>query len=149
MKRTLVLVAALFLIGSLAAWAEGSAANPAVSPAPGGGSCALPDLAGLSPAQVALAALRAGIEMRPVDSVTAAGIPACPTTFACSSLPGCGSTMVCSLTAMGPCCTTGTAVLCCGGTGSHIFVERCPCTCVSEDCPRLCETSTQVTRSCS
>src|SRR4029077_3280190 len=147
MKRTLVLVAVLFLIGALAAWAEGNPAGSpaAAAPAPAG-SCTLPNLAGLSPDRTAVAPPGAGLQMSPPDASTAAGIPACPTTFSCSSLAGCGSSMVCSLTAMGKCCVSGDAILCCANT---LFVERCPCKCVSEDCPRLCDSSTQVSLSCS
>jgi hypothetical protein len=136
MQRTLVLVAALFLIAPLAAQAE----NPVK------GSCSLPDMAGLSPDQIAVAALRAGLTMSPADTSTGIPVQSCPTTFECSSIAGCGSSMVCTVNPIGQCCLAGTVVLCCANT---MFVERCPCKCVSEDCPRLCEVSTQVTRSCS
>jgi hypothetical protein len=138
MKPTLVLVAVLLFTSSMA-WAQGSAADPRLA-----NGCALPDLAGLSPDQVAVAALGAGLQMSAASSDPT--IPACPVTFECSSIAGCGSSMVCSATAIGQCCTLGTAVLCCANT---ILVTRCPCKCVLEDCPRQCAQSTQVTRSCS
>jgi hypothetical protein len=133
-KRTLVLVVVL-LFTSHFAWAEGTAA---------GGGCALPDLAGLSPDQVAVAALQAGLQMSAATSATP--VQVCPATFQCSSIAGCGSSMVCSATPIGQCCSVGTVVICCSST---IFVIRCPCKCVLEDCPHQCAQSTQVTRSCS
>ncbi|HEX3553894.1 MAG TPA: hypothetical protein VIA62_11770 [Thermoanaerobaculia bacterium] len=139
MKRVLVLVAVLLLIGSLAAWAEGTAAGPA----PGGG-CVLPDLGQLSPDQVAVAALRAGLQISASTPVST--VQACPTTFQCSSIAGCGSSMVCSANPIGNCCSEGNVVLCCSHT---IFVVSCPCKCVLEDCPRQCGQSTQVNWSCS
>jgi hypothetical protein len=151
MKRTLVLVAVLLLIGPLAAWAEGGAgAHPApeaqrpADPAAAGGGCALPDLAQLTPDQVAVAALRAGLQMS--ASASDPTIPACPTTFQCSNIAGCGAGMICSATAIGKCCSDGNIVLCCS---NNIFVVRCPCKCVLEDCPRQCTQSSQVTWSCS
>jgi hypothetical protein len=47
---------------------------------------------------------------------------------------------------IGPCCSTGAAIVCCG---SNILVVTCPCKCVLEDCPHQCGQSTQVTWSCS
>jgi hypothetical protein len=146
MKRTLVLVAVLFLIGTLAAWAEGPTAAPAAMTAPAGGHCVLPDLAGMSPDQIAVAALRAGLTMSPADTPIASTLQACPTTFECSSIAGCGSSMVCAVGSIGKCCVAGPIVLCCS---NQIFVERCPCKCVLEDCPSQCSRSTQITWSCS
>jgi hypothetical protein len=138
MKRTLVVVAVLLftsLLTSRFAWAEGTA----------GGGCSLPDVAGLSPDQVAVAALKAGLQMSAATSATTT-IQACPATFQCSSIAGCGSSMICSATPIGQCCSAGAFVLCCT---NEIFVVRCPCKCVLEDCPHQCGQSTQVTRSCS
>lgn len=144
MKPTLVLVAVLLLTSHFAL-AEGTASGAmAADPRLASNGCALPDLAGLSPDQVAVAALNAGLQMSAATSDPT--IQACPATFECSSIAGCGSSMVCSATPIGQCCTLGTAVLCCANT---IFVVRCPCKCVLEDCPRQCAQSTQVTRSCS
>jgi len=141
MKRSLVLVVVLLFVGSLAVWAEG---KPAAGPDPAGGGCALPDLAQLSPDQVAVAALRAGLQL--YASTAAPTIPACPATFQCSSILGCGSSMVCTATPIGQCCSTSGVVLCCTNT---IFVVRCPCKCVLEDCPHQCSQSTEVSRTCS
>jgi hypothetical protein len=141
MKRVLVLLAVLFLTHSLA-WAEGG--PHATPPDPAGGRCVLPDLAQLSPDQVAIAALQAGLEITPK---TAAPIPACPVLSQCSDVPGCGlSGGPCTSAILGKCCTTGAAVLCCP---NEIVVTRCPCHCVFEDCPTLrCNANSQVTRSC-
>jgi hypothetical protein len=139
MKRTLVLVALLLLSLSSLAWAEGT---PSAGPA--GGRCVLPDLSRLSPDQAAAAAIQAGLQVSPASATTT--VPACPVEFQCSSIAGCGSSMVCNVNPIGQCCTTGTAVICCSGT---LWVERCPCKCVLEDCPRQCGQSTQVTRFCS
>lgn len=141
MKRTLVLVVVLLFVGTLAVWAEGT---PATDPGPAGGGCTLPDLAQLSPDQVAVAALRAGLQLSASTSDPA--IPTCPATFQCSSILGCGSSMVCSATPIGKCCVDGGVVLCCTNT---IWVVRCPCHCVLEDCPHQCSQSTEVTRTCS
>jgi hypothetical protein len=142
MKRTLVLVALLLLSLTSLAWAEGA---PAAAPSPAnGGRCVLPDLSRLSPDQAAAAAIQAGLQVSP--ATTATTVPACPTEFQCSSLAGCGSSMVCNVNPIGQCCTLGPAVLCCSGT---MWVERCPCKCVGEDCSPQCRLSTQVTRSCS
>lgn len=138
MKRTLVLVAVLLLTGSLA-WAE----DPA-GPGPTGGGCALPDLSQLSPDQVAVAALQAGLQISAPTAVDT--IPACPATFHCSSIAGCGASMVCTATAIGQCCSAGPVVICCA---NNIFVIRCPCHCVLEDCPLQCRQSSEVTRTCS
>ena len=142
MKRVLVLLAVLFLIHSLA-WAEETQRAPQAAPA--GGHCVLPDLSQLSPDQVMIAALQAGLEITPKTSD--APIMACPTLSQCSDVPGCGlSGGVCTSAILGKCCTTGAAVLCCP---NEIVVTRCPCHCVSEDCPALrCNANSQVTRSC-
>jgi hypothetical protein len=142
MKRTLVLLAVLLLLGSLAVQAEG---NLVADPRAAGGGCTLPDLAQLSPDQIAVAALQAGFQLS-ASTPDPATVPACPVTFHCSSIAGCGSSMVCSATAIGQCCSEGNVVLCCSST---IFVVRCPCKCVLEDCPRQCGQSTEVTWSCS
>ncbi len=141
MKRVLVLLAVLFLVHGLA-WA--GEARATASPAPAGGHCALPDLAQLSPDQIALAALQAGLEITPK---TSAPIPACPVSSQCSDVPGCGlSGGPCTTAIIGQCCNAGPAVLCCSG---EMVVTRCPCHCVGEDCPTLrCNAQTQVTRSC-
>jgi hypothetical protein len=142
MKRTLVLVAVLLLLGSLALRAEGA---PGTNPGLAGGGCALPDLAQLSsPDQIAVAALGAGLQIS--VSTSASTVPACPVRFQCSSIAGCGSNMVCSAVAIGKCCSEGNVVLCCSST---IFVVSCPCKCVLEDCPHQCAQSTQVSWSCS
>lgn len=143
MRSTLVFVAVL-LFATHFALAQGTAGRAeAADPRLASGGCALPDVAGLSPDQIAVAALNAGLQMSAATSDPT--IQACPATFLCSSIAGCGSSMVCSATPIGQCCTLGTAVLCCANT---IFVVRCPCQCVLEDCPRQCGQSTQVTRSC-
>ncbi len=141
MKRSLVFVVVLLFVGCLAVWAEGA---PAADPGPAGGGCALPDLAQLSPDQVAVAALGAGFQLSAATSDPS--IPACPSTFQCSSIIGCGASMVCSATPIGKCCSTAGAVLCCTNT---IFVIRCPCHCVLEDCPHQCSQSEEVSRTCS
>ncbi len=139
MKRTLVLVAILSFILSSLAWAEGPAASPA-----NGGRCILPDLARLSPEQAAAAAIQAGFQVSPTSSPTTT-VPACPSNFRCSSLPGCVAETACFGFGIGPCCSTGTAVVCCG---SNILVVSCPCKCAFEDCPHQCDQSNQLTWSC-
>jgi hypothetical protein len=145
MKRMLVLIAALFLISGLigsVAWAEGTATTPG----PAAGRCTLPPgLAQMSPDQVAAAALQAGLQIFPKSSDIP--IPACPTLFQCSSLPGCGvGGGACTTAVLGKCCSTGAAVLCCT---NEILVTRCPCRCMFEDCPHQCDTSAQVIQTCS
>ena len=142
MKRTLVLVALLLLSLSSLAWAEGPAAAP--NPA-NGGRCVLPDLSRLSPDQAAAAAIQAGFQVSQ-DSSPTTTVPACPSDFRCSNLPGCAADMACFGFGIGPCCSTGAAVICCG---SNILVVSCPCKCVGEDCPHQCGQSTQLTWSCS
>lgn len=143
MKRTLVLVALLLLSLSSLAWAEG----PAAAPGPAnGGRCVLPDLSRLSSDQAAAAVIQAGFQVSPTSSATTTPVPACPTEFRCSSLPGCASDMGCFGYGIGPCCSTGAAIVCCG---SNILVVTCPCKCVLEDCPHQCGQSTQLTWSCS
>lgn len=143
MKRTLVLAALLLLSLSSLAWAEGA---PAAGPA-NGGRCVLPDLSGLSPDQAAAAVIQAGLQMSPTNTA-AATIPSCPSTFRCSDIAGCGASMACFGFGIGPCCSTGAAVVCCGN-GGNILVVSCPCKCVDEDCPRQCGQSSQLTWSCS
>lgn len=145
MKRVLVLLAVLFLSSTLT-WAAGSAPAPVANPAATGSSCLLPDLAGLAPGQVAAAALNAGLQMIFVD--TPPPVPACPVTFHCDSIAGCGTGPVCGISNLGPCCTTGTAVLCCGN-GGDIIVQKCPCRCTGPVCSAVCASSTNVTFNCS
>ena len=58
MKRALILVAVLLLSSTLS-WAQTAGTAPAPDPRTGGGHCQLPNLAGLTPEQRAIAALNA------------------------------------------------------------------------------------------
>jgi hypothetical protein len=141
MKRALVLVAVLLLPSSLA-WAEAPAPEGDLFAA-GGGGCMLPDLAGLSPDQIAAAALGAGFQVSPHN----VDVPACPATFHCDSLTGCAAGPLCSITDIGQCCQAGDPVLCClSGT---IKVQRCRCECTGPVCSVLCASSTDVRWRCS
>ena len=140
-KRTLILLAGSVLLATLAR---------AEAPAPSGGlfadsagGCMLPDLTGLSPDQIAAAALVAGLQAAP----TAAQTPACPATFDCTSLVGCGAVTPCTVELIGPCCKPAHGpTLCC--ESGNIQVTRCPCDCIDGRCQLLCVTSTDVKLSC-
>lgn len=82
-----------------------------------GGNCQLPDLAGLSPAQIAVAALNAGLKMAFVDTPA---VPACPVTSHCNSVAGCAPGPVCTAIALGQCCTNGSVLFCCGSGGTIV-----------------------------
>lgn len=155
MKRALVLVATLMLSAGLA-WAEtpavpapaggdspaaveGHAADPAVE----GGGCLLPDLAGLSQDEASAVALGAGFQ----TASTAAAVPACPTSFRCSSLTNCAKGSPCSITDIGTCCSQSGLVLCC--TSGTIKVRECPCRCTAFHCLYQCVLSNDVQWSCS
>jgi hypothetical protein len=142
MKRTLLLLAALLLVPSLD-WAEEPAPNDDLF-ANSGGGCMLPDLAGLSPEQIAAAALQAGLQAAP----TAVQVPACPVKFDCGSIFNCGIGPLCSLTDIGACCqTSGGPILCC--TNGTIKVRQCPCQCTGNPCAISCPNSTDVKWRCS
>jgi hypothetical protein len=127
------------------AWAEGPAPDGglAADPGAGGGTCLLPDLAGLSPDQIAAAALGAGFETASID----VQVPICPTTFSCTSITNCGVGAPCTVTNIGQCCQppTGPPSICCI---NGIKVRRCPCVCVGSPCAALCGTSTDVSFGC-
>jgi len=144
MKRTLVLVAALLLMGSLA-WAE----TPAGEAAPGaegfaGGGCVLPDLARLTPDQIPAAALAAGFEM---STAVPATIQMCPTTFHCDSLFNC-DIFLCSASNIGRCCSAGGGAAFCCPTG-NIIVTQCSCHCTGNPCAIQCPQSTDIRWHCS
>jgi hypothetical protein len=145
MQRALILVAVLLLSSTLS-WAQaaGAAPAPAADPRAAGGSCLLPNLAGLSPGQREAAVLNAGLQMIYVDTPA---YPACPVTFQCNSIAGCGAGPVCAVSVLGPCCKDGSAVLCCQG-GGDIVVDRCPCQCTGPLCSSACASKTNVTVSC-
>jgi len=142
MKRTLILVAVLLCTCSVA-----RAETPAPASdlfAGSGGGCVLPDLAGLSPEQIAAAALGAGFQPSPSEKQ----VPICPVKFDCTSLTGCAAGPACTLTDIGPCCATSGAVICC--TSGTIKVVRCPCQCTSTVCSTtVCTSSTDVKWHCS
>ncbi len=146
MKRALFLVAVLFLLSNLA-WAQtaGTASAPVADPRSGGGNCQLPDLAGLSPAQVAAAALNAGLKMTFVDTPT---VPACPVTFHCDSIANCARSQACFAAILGPCCSDGSAILCCQN-GGNLVETTCGCKCTGELCSSACSQSHEVGLSCS
>jgi hypothetical protein len=148
MKRILILVAVL-LLSSILSWAQaaGTASAPVADPRTGGGHCQLPNLAGLTPEQRAVAALNAGLQMTYAATPVGSPYPACPTTFKCNSVAGCGAGPVCSLTVLGRCCHDGAAVLCCQD-GGEIVVNRCGCVCAGTVCSSACSTKTNVTVSC-
>ena len=145
MKRALFLITVLFLLSNLA-WAQaGTAPAPVADPRSGGGNCQLPDLAGLSPAQVAAAALGSGLKMTFVDTPAA---PACPVTFHCNSIAGCARGLVCDAVILGPCCTDGGATLCCQN-GGNLVETQCGCKCTGEVCLETCAESHEIGLSCS
>ena len=141
MPRTLLLLVTLLLMASLA-WAEGPAPSVDLF-ANSGGGCMLPDLAGLSPEQLAAAALQAGFQASPAE----VQVPACPVKFDCTSLFHCGVGPVCSITDIGACCqTSGGPIICCiSGT---IKVQQCPCKCTANPCLISCPSSTDVKWRC-
>lgn len=149
MKRTLVVVAALLLTVGVA-WAEEPAADaptPAAAPADAtfeGGGCVLPDLAGLSDEEIEQAALEAGLGIQPPAQAAA---PACPVKFSCNSITNCGAGSLCSLSDIGPCCTTSSGLSLCCITGT-IKVRRCPCVCTGNPCALSCVNSTDVKWRC-
>jgi hypothetical protein len=146
MKRALFLVAVLFLMSTMT-WAQGAGTAPAPVADPrvaGSGNCQLPDLAGLSPGQVAVAAMGSGLKLTYVDDPT---VPACPVAFNCNSITGCGQGPVCSLTSLGPCCSEGGAILCCQG-GGDIIETQCACRCTATLCVSTCTQHHQVSVNC-
>lgn len=147
MKRVLILVVVLFLMSALS-WAQtaGTAAAPVADPRTGGGHCQLPNLAGLTPDQRAVAALNAGLQVTYADIVVSPP-PACPTAFACNSVAGCGAGSVCTATFLGRCCRDGGATLCCQD-GGDIVVTRCGCVCTGPLCSSACSTKTNVSVNC-
>lgn len=142
MKRTLVVFAMLLFAGL--AWAEGPETNDEPIADPGlGGGCVLPDLAGLSPDQIALAALEAGFQTTPMNVQA----PACPVTFHCNSIGNCGIGPLCAIGNIGPCCSAGGGLnLCC--INGNIWVKKCPCRCTGNPCSITCPNSTEVNWHC-
>lgn len=140
-------VAAVLTAGVV--WAEETAVEPLLSgealteDALEGGGCMPADLAGLSEEEIEAAALAAGLGVEP----TQAQAPACPVKFDCSSITNCGASATCSVTDIGPCCTTSSGLgLCCiSGT---IKVRRCPCQCTGNPCSITCAFSTDVKWRC-
>ena len=132
MKRTLVVAAILLFTGSLA-WAGGPAA----------GGCMLPDLAGLSPEQVSVAALAAGFQVLPVSKA----VQDCPHLIQCSGTSNCTVGSPCTIEEIGKCCNLGGSTFCC--TGDAIKVLRCPCQCISGNCSTSCLNRTEVSLFCS
>jgi hypothetical protein len=148
MKRILILVAVLLLSSALS-WAQtaGTAPAPVADPRTGGGHCQLPNLAGLTPEQRAVAALNAGLQMTYAATVTGP-TPACPTTFKCNSIANCQAGSVCSATFLGHCCRDGNATLCCQD-GGDIVVDRCACVCpFGVVCSSACTSKTNVSVNC-
>jgi hypothetical protein len=141
MKRVMILIVVLLCTWSVA-WAETSAPASGFL-ADSGDGCMLPDLSGLSPDQIAAAALQAGLQAAPNE----VQVPACPTTFSCNSITNCGAGTVCTVSIIGPCCKSAVGpVLCC--VSGNIKVTRCPCVCTGNPCAVLCGTSTDVKLSC-
>lgn len=136
MKRTLVLVAVLFLTGGMAWGAENDFQ---------GGGCMLPDLAGMTPDQAAAAALAAGFEMS--SAKLAAANPACPSTFQCNSIANCGAGACSTPVDIGPCCDVagGGTICCAAGT---IKVRQCGCVCTGFPCVITCPQSTEFRMRC-
>jgi hypothetical protein len=121
-------------------------AGAAWSTEPAGGGCQLPDLAGMTPDQIQLAALAAGFETAPAPAQAAT--PLCPVTFHCNSIGNCAAGPLCSLTDIGSCCAAGSGlVLCC--TSGTIKVTRCPCRCTSPHCSASCSANNEVNWGCS
>jgi hypothetical protein len=153
-KKTLIFVAALLLTAGLA-WAEEPApgtASPDASflaslapaaPTPQDGGCAMPDLAGLSADEKEAALLAAGFEQAPVN----AAVPACPTSFSCTSIHNCGVGPACTLNDIGPCCSPGGGLVRCCISGS-IKVTICPCQCTGNPCSFTCVNSSNKTSAC-
>ena len=112
---------------------------------PGGGGCQLPNLAGLTPDQAALAALEAGFLIGAPDPTPAALQP-CPTTFLCSSIGNCGAGACTSVTIGNCCLASGGLKMCC--IGGPITVVTCPCHCTASPCNIQCPNSNEVTLHC-
>ncbi len=146
MKRALVLFAVLLLSSTLT-WAQraGSAPAPVADPRAAGGSCLLPDLAGLTHGQIAAAALNAGFQ---VTFEAALAYPACPVTFHCNSMANCVIGPTCTVTNIGDCCSNGGTNFCCKD-GADIMVTACPCRCASPSCPSTCLDDSEVSSTCS
>jgi hypothetical protein len=140
MKACLILAVVLLLTPGLAAAEE---AAPATADPFEGGGCVMPDLAGLSEDDATAALRSAGFDLSPID----AAAPACPITFSCNSITNCGIGMVCSITDIGPCCTTGGGLGLCCISGS-IKVRQCPCTCTGSPCSVFCPQNTDVKWRC-
>ncbi len=144
MKRAWILFGGLLLVLGLAAQAAPAEPEWLEAAAAEGGGCNLPDVAGLSEAEAAAAALAAGFEL---PEPTAMAPPACPVNFACNSIGNCAAGPLCSLTVLGPCCTTTTGLRICCLSGS-IKVTQCPCRCSGSPCAIQCVSSSNLSWSC-
>lgn len=140
MKASLILAVVLLLTPGLAAAQETA---PATADPFEGGGCVLPDVDGMSQDDAAAALRGAGFDLGAVDTA----VPACPTTFMCTSITNCGVGAVCAVSDIGQCCTTGGGVVACCITGT-IKVRRCPCVCTGNPCSILCPQSTDVRWRC-
>lgn len=150
--RTSVILAIALLLTAGVAWAD-EAPSDTLAPAGqelaygdaalDGGGCMLPDLSGLSDQEATKALEGAGFDV----AATQAAAQACPTTFMCTSITNCGITGLCSVTDIGPCCTTssGLGICCISGT---IKVRKCPCGCTGNPCNIVCPQSTDVRWRC-
>lgn len=148
-KTFLLFAAALLLTAGLAS-AEQPASTDAEAVVAEGGGCVMPDLSGLSDEEAEAALRGAGFAVFPEERAEAVetAAPLCPQRFSCSSITNCGIGQLCSLSDIGPCCTTssGLGICCIQGT---IKVRRCPCVCTGNPCNILCPQSTDVQWRCS
>lgn len=151
MRAYAILAVALLLTAGVA-WADEASPDP-VAPtsqelvyedsALDGGGCMLPDLSGLSDQEATRALEDAGFDVSAVQTAA----QACPTTFMCTSITNCGITGTCTVTDIGPCCTTSSGLGLCCITGT-IKVRTCPCGCTGNPCNILCPQSTDVRWRC-
>jgi hypothetical protein len=137
MIRRLVFASVLLLVALPVLAADPSA----------GGGCRLPNLAGLTPDQIAIAALEADILMDPAPGPAA--VPLCPTISHCNSITNCGiDAASCVTVNIGACCQPpgGGPKLCCiSGT---MFVTTCNCVCTGNPCAIQCPNTNEVTKHC-
>jgi hypothetical protein len=154
MKNALMLAAILLLTSTLA-WAEG-AAGPAAAgevmsqagTVSAEGGCNLPSFAGLSADQRLAAAVAAGFQTSQALDVQTA--PLCPevSNFHCTDIANCKLGSMCSTQSLGPCCDLGDGILACCATGS-IRVRQCLCTCTRSPCWLDCLDGSETTITCS
>ena len=143
MKKLLLTLLVVALAAPLAAaeapLAVAAAPAPVAAPASADNAAPLEADLGALPREDFLALLRDA--QVGVPKPGSAAPPPCPVAVACTSPIGpCGLSITCTLTNLGPCCTTPSGIHRCCLDGD-IIVQKCPC--VGPGCP-----SAQVSFSC-